>query len=212
MSNGIPKIKAIDTIYRGRKFRSRLEARWCVFFDWSRTEWEYEPEGYAINGIPYLPDFWLPELQIFFEVKGQPPTQEEYEKAEGLRDTTGYATAIFHGLPCENYGTIFCWSKEFPISVWGVHIEGNYKEAGLAFGSSYSSFDEFRFRLFKKTRYTSTQYGDGESGMHIAACPPADPLRKLKTEYQEPWMQEAINAAGYARFEHGENPAPPRFK
>lgn len=26
-------IKAIDTIYKGYKFRSRLEARWAVFFD-----------------------------------------------------------------------------------------------------------------------------------------------------------------------------------
>ena len=26
-------IKAIDTVYNGYKFRSRLEARWAVFFD-----------------------------------------------------------------------------------------------------------------------------------------------------------------------------------
>ena len=27
------EIKAIETIYNGYKFRSRLEARWAVFFD-----------------------------------------------------------------------------------------------------------------------------------------------------------------------------------
>jgi hypothetical protein len=26
-------IQAIETVYRGHRFRSRLEARWAVFFD-----------------------------------------------------------------------------------------------------------------------------------------------------------------------------------
>lgn len=26
-------VKAIDTVYKGYRFRSRLEARWAVFFD-----------------------------------------------------------------------------------------------------------------------------------------------------------------------------------
>ena len=27
------EIKAIETVYKGYRFRSRLEARWAVFFD-----------------------------------------------------------------------------------------------------------------------------------------------------------------------------------
>lgn len=30
------EIKAIDTYYKGYRFRSRLEARWAVFFDAAR--------------------------------------------------------------------------------------------------------------------------------------------------------------------------------
>jgi hypothetical protein len=48
---------AIPTSYKGYLFRSRLEARWGVFFDALRLEWEYEPEGFQKNGFMYLPDF-----------------------------------------------------------------------------------------------------------------------------------------------------------
>ena len=42
----IETIKPIETVYKGDRFRSRLEARWAVFFDAARIKWEYEPEGY----------------------------------------------------------------------------------------------------------------------------------------------------------------------
>lgn len=63
-------IKAIETQYKGYRFRSRLEARWAVFFDALGVKWEYEPEGYDLGELGwYLPDFWLPEAQFHAEVK-----------------------------------------------------------------------------------------------------------------------------------------------
>ncbi len=53
-------VDAIETKAYGYRFRSRLEARWAVFLTSLRMEWEYEREGYVIDGTPYLPDFWLP--------------------------------------------------------------------------------------------------------------------------------------------------------
>lgn len=44
-------IKAIETSYKGYRFRSRLEARWAVFFDALGIEWEYEKEGYELPNI-----------------------------------------------------------------------------------------------------------------------------------------------------------------
>lgn len=38
-------ITPIETIYKGYRFRSRLEARWAVFMDACGADWEYEPEG-----------------------------------------------------------------------------------------------------------------------------------------------------------------------
>ena len=37
-------VKPIETVYKGYRFRSRLEARWAVFFDALDIEWYYEPE------------------------------------------------------------------------------------------------------------------------------------------------------------------------
>lgn len=51
------EIKAIETIYNGYKFRSRLEARWAVFFDEAGIEYQYEPEGFDINGTWFCPIF-----------------------------------------------------------------------------------------------------------------------------------------------------------
>lgn len=61
--------KAIETLYKGHRFRSRLEARWAVFLDAIKTPWEYEKEGYELPSGRYLPDFWLPELHAWMEVK-----------------------------------------------------------------------------------------------------------------------------------------------
>jgi hypothetical protein len=62
--------KAIETHYKGYRFRSRLEARWAVFFDRLEITWEYEPQGYKLSdGSLYLPDFFLPSIDIYVEVK-----------------------------------------------------------------------------------------------------------------------------------------------
>lgn len=63
-------IKAIETRYKGHRFRSRLEARWAVFFDAAGISWIYEQQGFIVNGKSYLPDFYLPGFG-YFEVKGR---------------------------------------------------------------------------------------------------------------------------------------------
>jgi hypothetical protein len=63
-------INAIETHYAGCHFRSRLEARWAVFFDALDIEWLYEPEGITYYEYNYLPDFYLPRSHTWVEVKG----------------------------------------------------------------------------------------------------------------------------------------------
>lgn len=69
-------IQPIETRYAGHKFRSRLEARWAVFFNALGVEWQYEPQGYVIGVFDesraYLPDFYLPAQDVWAEVKGDP--------------------------------------------------------------------------------------------------------------------------------------------
>jgi hypothetical protein len=74
-------LRAIETEYRGYRFRSRTEARWAVALDAAGIEWQYEAEGFVLGGVRYLPDFYLPELKTFVEVK---PTKEAAEQAAPL--------------------------------------------------------------------------------------------------------------------------------
>jgi hypothetical protein len=77
-------IKAIETKYKGYRFRSRLEARWAVHFDALNVEWRYEPEGFNL-GEPlgcYLPDFYLPKFNTWCEVKPEIPDNKSVEAAK----------------------------------------------------------------------------------------------------------------------------------
>jgi hypothetical protein len=83
-------LKPIPTYWAGRYFRSRLEARWAVFFDSLGIAYEYEKEGYDLgNGLPYLPDFWLTDLKFWVEIKPSYPSDEEYSKAARLSASSG---------------------------------------------------------------------------------------------------------------------------
>ena len=65
-------LKAIETNYAGRRFRSRREARWAILFDHLHIDWRFEPEGYHLPGNQmYLPDFelHLPTGRVWVEVK-----------------------------------------------------------------------------------------------------------------------------------------------
>lgn len=90
-------IKPIETRYDGHLFRSRREARQAVFFNELGIAYHYEPEGYELEGVRYLPDFYLPRQDSFVEVKGQYPTVEEMRKAKLLSLYTGKRSAICFG-------------------------------------------------------------------------------------------------------------------
>lgn len=110
-------IKAIETRYNGYKFRSRLEARWAVFFDALDLKYKYEPEGYELrDGSYYLPDFWIPlenhEYEgagYFVEIKPTKMSKEEEKKCEMLAIDSGHMVCALLGAP---------WPKEFNILKW----------------------------------------------------------------------------------------------
>lgn len=99
-------IKPIETYYKGYKFRSRLEARWAVFFDECGVDWDYEPEGFCIDGeINYLPDFLLHDVcvhgegvfDLYVEIKGKPTEEDEFKIASfafGEKSTPGIVQKI----------------------------------------------------------------------------------------------------------------------
>lgn len=93
---------ASPTIYRGILFRSRLEATWAIFLDLVGVDYCYEHKQLAVGEGFYLPDFWLPDLGVWLELKPDTergPSQDERSKAEAVANYTGQPCLIFCGFP-----------------------------------------------------------------------------------------------------------------
>ena len=99
-------IKAIETRYKGYRFRSRLEARWAVFFDHLGLRWQFEPEGFDLTerGLGYyLPDFFLPDLNYWIEVKPDNFDDEAaYKKLAYVTQATKSQGLVVAGEPYIN--------------------------------------------------------------------------------------------------------------
>ncbi len=93
-------IPAISTRHRGYYFRSRLEARWCVFFEALRIRFHYEMEGIKLpDGVCYLPDFFLPDVNMWAEVKPTNFTSAEHSKCKQLMRCTDRNCLFLVGPP-----------------------------------------------------------------------------------------------------------------
>lgn len=116
MSSGPSPIR---TEYRGHLFRSRLEARWAVFFDALGIAWEWEPEGYELSdGARYLPDFWLPTFDggMYAEVK---PTSDQFGKAIQFSREIGKPIWLCDGPPRIRAWNVFSPAGEgLPERLW----------------------------------------------------------------------------------------------
>ena len=117
-------IKAIETKYNGYRFRSRLEARWAVFFDAGEFWWEYEPEGFDIPGFGYyLPDFLiqipaLREHHAFCYVEIKPndgKSYENYKKMLGELCDNKTVASLFIGPPDVGKWQTFTFTSEGQI-------------------------------------------------------------------------------------------------
>jgi len=97
-------MKAIQTRYKGYRFRSRLEARYAVLFDALGIRWDYEPEGFEHEGLRYLPDFWLhipgkSGWGYWVEIKPNEITFDEARKLQSVAAATGHHGWFFVGAP-----------------------------------------------------------------------------------------------------------------
>jgi hypothetical protein len=100
------EIKAIETHYKGYRFRSRLEARWAVFFDDLGMRWEYEKEGFDLgNAGKYLPDFWMSDMKCWIEIK--PDGEDGAEKARAL-SRGDYPVIVLSGNIGQHSATLYC--------------------------------------------------------------------------------------------------------
>lgn len=70
--------QAIPTVFQGIPMRSRLEAKAAMFMTLLGVKYDYEPDGYSLFGggespaVGYCPDFFLPDLDCYLEIKPNP--------------------------------------------------------------------------------------------------------------------------------------------
>jgi hypothetical protein len=143
----VGQIKAIETFYNGYKFRSRTEARWAVFFDHLEIAYEYEFEGCDLGPDLgwYLPDFWLPQVSMWAEVKGTGFSDLEKKKCLHLTIKTGFGVLMLDGTPTiRNY--------------WGYEIAFD----GSIWPQDYVLFEGHRYWLNEGRFFASTGAGEGE--------------------------------------------------
>lgn len=199
-------IKAIQTRYKGYNFRSRLEARWGVFFDALGIEWDYEPEGFELpDGTRYLPDFWLKDHGIWVEVKGIEPTMDEINRCSYLAEGTGHAALLVHGIPGTNPATLICWD---------INDSGAGRWEGSA-SVILADGGEVAIRTHNDTRVDRDRemsLSDLDNFRPVNAW--YMPLHKIYGRHFGVWWsgpsirtQRAIDAARSARFEFGQSGA-----
>ena len=76
-------VRPIETVYNGYRFRSRLEAKWAVYFNKLQIPYVYENEGFIIGDkVCYLPDFYLRSMNAFVEIKPESITSDELRDAK----------------------------------------------------------------------------------------------------------------------------------
>lgn len=208
-------MKPIETVYRGYRFRSRLEARWAVCFDRLGLTWEYEPQGYEVGfdgeewtKHRYLPDFWLPQTETWAEVKGDADTIDWQLLAE--------AVDWGQGLPQVNdslgttRGLLLLGPIPEPTSCWPAHpilqhSKGGYLEyARLSCGTLHITSAERNPWPTSTGNYFDSSWGSqgGTDWVKEASMM----LRGARTDWPcPPDVAAAYTAARQARFEHGES-------
>ncbi len=185
-------IKPIETIYNGYRFRSRLEARWAVFFDALGIKYEYEREGYKTPHGCYLPDFWLPEIQTFVEIK--PATREPSGAMKWPSDarwgalSDHFRLVVLRGTPGSiDFGKGGGYPYEgFCFDEWGADCSyywGECPECGCI-DLQYEARTE-------------------RNRNHKQGC--SIPQQTRAHNPDTPRLKDAYSAARRARFEHGES-------
>ena len=194
-------IKPIETFYNGYRFRSRLEARWAVFFDAVGIKYEYEPEGVRLSDRTiYLPDFYLPQFYCYFEVKhkGVKGTRVGDEAIKKISDgayNDSWAGIICYGDPYDHDMTIYC--QEFNDDSGGSY------SGPVVFGYYPGTKTPM---LYAWADWKDRTFLDSIEGSHTIPMMTDCSYRRTYNPYLPQEIIDAELKARQARFEYGETP------
>ena len=221
------EIRAIETNYKGYAFRSRLEARWAVFFDTLGIEWKYEYQGFEREIIDemdgdgnvvrshmerYLPDFYLPNYgghgsHLYVEVKGDPKAfKRDFDKLVQLHDWGG-VLPDFEGSFMNPYltnGLILL--GDIPLASEDKTIFHPIIQHHKGLVKCYGAFNFLRFSVVKNENILAELHGlNPVWGLDSDPEEWTTEMRQIHTSYYFPKTVKAYQAARSARFEHGQS-------
>lgn len=188
-------IKAIETVYNGYRFRSRLEARWAVFFDTLGVEYEYEPEGFDLGEHGwYLPDFIFPKWNVYVEIKPYSVLKsKEVCKPAVLSENQKMLAVVGNPWPSKyrlffwEHGDLMLPSRPITDTVWA------WSACNATWLCEVINQEAMQINMI---------FLDKPCGM--AGCHSVIYTRPAETMDENP-LGRAFIAARQARFEHGAN-------
>ena len=215
------EIRPIETEYNGYRFRSRLEARWAVFFDALGVDYEYEPEGFEMDdGTRYLPDFYLPNIDggVYVEVKGL-MDDDDRRKMETFCKHSDTPLYVVGGIPTQDdldCNDIYSYAERYEECFW--YRRGKFGDWPYLFcvcpacGKVGIEFDGRGWRVcgdhHADKNLDAETYKDDKGVTRRFVHPEVKGWRTDDKGYS--WNQERIvnsyKVARQARFEHGETP------
>ena len=213
-------MNAKETEYNGYRFRSRLEARWAVFFDAAKIEYEYEPEGFDLSSGGYLPDFYLPDYELYVEIKPFDRKVVSYsgdynkweKKCDTFRSEVGKAILLCYEDPSPDI-RMQLFAYDTTDSSGGEYVnDAVFKQKN---GSIYVvACDSRQDRtLFISNSWVTNKYVITASDwvrMNIREIA-SDATIEVFDFKATDILNVAKKEARQARFEHGEKPLPSRF-
>lgn len=176
-----------QTVYKGILFRSRLEARWAVFFDSCGVTWSYEPE-YSESGN-YLPDFLLRNVAI-----------RNQGHANLYVEVKGYMTD-------DDWAKIKSFSHDKPIIVLGDIPHGDSMSEIDNFILNYPNVisQYFSFGTIDNDEYPAYPGINHEGRLEIFS-------ENTESNRDEQVTLKAYQNAASARFERGEHPVTEQYQ
>lgn len=191
-------IAPLETRYAGYRFRSRIEARWAVFFTRLNLDWQYEPQGFKVGPaqLPYLPDFYLTTQALYVEVK---PAYADLVDPEGVARWEAFAGEVVTSWPADR-AAMFCGRIPDPekVAAAGPEWSGRWYDDGI-----YITGDcNYAWCVCPSGKHFDIQF-EARGGRILCGCP-----RALDDRYRtgdDPRILNAYAAARSARFEHGES-------
>lgn len=193
-------VRSIQTRYAGYRFRSRLEARWAVFFTALGMRWEYEPQGFQVGRRrrPYLPDFYLPENGLWSEIKPSNVDAHDPESIDLWSDFAGMVTDEWD----HDKAAMFVGPIPDPTTVdrLGPPRATNWYEPGIVILGDW----HYAWCACPTGRHFDIQ-PEAQGARIECGCPRITDGRLRSGNH--PTILAAYHAARTARFEHGETPA-----